>query len=288
MADITVIILTKDEELNIKKCIEAVQPIAKRIVIVDSYSTDNTVEIARTLGADIYQHPFKHYGAQFQWAIDNCDIDTQWVFRLDADEEVSEESRVEIEKLCKENANTNINGFVFRLIYIFLGKEIRHSGLNILEKLCIFKYGKAYMEDRYLGEQIVLTEGKSIKMKSLSYHHDFKSMTFLINKLNWYATREVKDMYIQKDAKNQEVKTLDFPSKVRRVLKYSVYYKMPSKTRTKLYFFYRYILRGGFLDGKEGFYFCFFELYFYRVLVDAKLYEVEKTGKLPGETGTWD
>lgn len=288
MADLTVIILAKDEELNIRKCIENVKPIARRIVVVDSYSTDNTVSIAKELGADVYQHPFKHYGAQFQWAIDNCDIKTQWVFRLDADEEVSAESRIEIEDLCKKNKDTDVNGFVFRLIYIFMGRKIKHGSLNILKKLCIFKYGKAYMEDRYMGEQIVLTEGRSIDMRTLSYHHDFKNMTFLINKMNWYATREVKDMHIQDERKDQEISTLDVPSKIRRAIKYNIYYKMPSRMRAKMFFFYCYVLRGGFLDGQEGYYFYFFEAYFYHLLVDAKEFEVKKTGKLPGETGAWD
>ncbi|MDD6148812.1 MAG: glycosyltransferase family 2 protein [Lachnospiraceae bacterium] len=288
MADLTVIILTKNEELNIKKCIENVKPIAKRIVVVDSYSTDRTIDIAKELGAEIYQHPFKHYGAQFQWAIDNCNIKTQWVFRLDADEEVSAESRNEIEELCEKNRNTDINGFVFRQIYIFMGRKIKHGSLNILKKLCIFKYGKACMEDRYMGEQIVLTEGRSIDMKTLSYHHDFKNMTFLINKMNWYATREVKDIYIQDEKKDQEINTLDVPSKVRRAIKYKVYYKMPSRMRAKMFFFYCYILRGGFLDGKEGYYFYFFEAYFYHLLVDAKQFEAEKTGIIPGETGAWN
>ena len=272
MIDMTIVILTKDEEKNIGKCIRAVQGLAKRIIVLDSFSTDKTIEIAKIQGAEIFQHEFKHYGAQFQYALDNLNINTQWVFRLDADEEVSKETYKEIESLCKENEGTDINGFVFRLIHIFLGREIKHGGLNILEKLCIFKFGKAYMEDRYLGEQIILTEGRSIKLKTLSYHHDFKDVNFLVNKLNWYSTREVKDLYIQAKQK-QEISTLDYPSKIRRYLKYKVYYRIPTRIRSALFFFYRYILRRGFLDGKEGYYFYFFELYFYRVLVDAKLYE---------------
>ena len=84
MNDITVIILTKNEEENISRCINSVKEIAARIIVLDSFSDDDTIRIAKSLGADIYQHEFKHYGAQFQYALDNYDIQTEWVFRLDA------------------------------------------------------------------------------------------------------------------------------------------------------------------------------------------------------------
>ena len=286
MIDITVIILAKNEEKNIEKCIKSVRKSVKRIVLVDSFSTDKTVEIARKNGCEIYEHEFKHYGAQFQYALDNCNIRTKWVFRLDADEEVSPEGLEEIKKLCRENEATDINGFVFRLQNTFLGKRMKHGFLSVLEKLCIFKFGKAYMEDRYLGEQLILTEGKSIKMKTTSYHHDYKDLDFWTRKMNWYAQREAKDFLEQKN-KSQELKTLDAPTKVRRFIKYKVYYRMPPKTRVKLMYFYYHYLKLGFLDGREGYYRDFFMVYWYRMLVDAKIFEVQKTGKEIGETGAW-
>lgn len=287
MADITVIILTKDEEEHIEQCINSVQAIAKRIVVVDSFSTDKTVDIAKRLGADVYEHPFKHYGAQFQYALDNTNIDTEWVFRLDADEEVSEESRNEIEEICAKNRDTDINGVVFRLRIEFMGRELRHGFINVQEKLCIFKYQKAYMEDRYWGEQIVLTEGRSISMRSISLHHPTRNLSFMINKFNWYTTREAKD-YFERSINDQPIRDLDTPSRLRRILKYSVYYHLPVAIRSRLVFHYYYYVKLGFLDGKEGYYWNFFQTYFYRTLVDAKIKEVELTGKEIGETGTWD
>lgn len=287
MADITVIILTKDEEINIEKCIRSVRQIAKRIVVMDSYSTDQTAIIAKSLGADVYQHPFKHYGAQFQYALDTANINTKWVFRLDADEEVSEESRIEIEKLCLINSETDINGFVFRLRNEFMGKELKHGFINILEKLCIFKYGKAYMEDRYWGEQLILTEGRSISMKSLSIHHSVKNMDFFINKFIWYSSREVKDYFEQK-CLEQPIRELDRPTRIRRFVKYNLYYKLSPRIRSGALFFYYYWLKLGFLDGREGYYWNFFQTYFYRLLIDAKIDEVKLTGKKIGETGSLD
>ena len=97
MNDITVIVLTKNEESNIKRCLESVRDWVDRIIVVDSGSSDRTVDIASGLGADIYFHePFINYAKQFNWAIDNTHLSTKWVFRLDADEVVPVELRDEI------------------------------------------------------------------------------------------------------------------------------------------------------------------------------------------------
>lgn len=236
MLDMTVIILTKNEECNIKKCIESVNKLASRIVVMDSFSTDNTVQYAKEMGADVYQHEFKHYGAQFQYALDNCEINTKWVFRLDADEEVSPESFVEISNVCIENADTDINGFVFRLSETFMGTRLRHAGdLGVLKKLCIFKYGTAYMENRYMGEHLILTEGKTKVLKTLSYHNDFKGWSFYINKLNWYASREAKDYFDKlKQNNEQSIVELDTPTRIRRILKYKIYYHLPQRLRASI------------------------------------------------------
>lgn len=285
MADLTAVILTKNEEVNLQKCIDSVKIIARRIIVIDSFSTDNTLEIAKKNGADIYQHQFENYGKQFQWAIDNTEITTNWIFRLDADERLTVESATELEKLCNENDNTDINGIIFTLEVNFLGKKLRHGGTYPFKKLCIFKRGLAYMEERSMDEQIVLTKGRVIEMKNVSEHLDYRDLSYWISKHNWYATRAAKD-YL--DCKNKEVdySNLDVPAKIRRFVKYKIYYHLPSGIRCSLYFFYRYFIRLGFLDGKEGFYYNFFQAYWYRVLVDAKIYEAEKNELTIEEVGS--
>ena len=284
MTDITVITLTKDEEENIGRCINSVKDWARRIIVVDSFSNDKTVEIAKKLGAEVIQHEFIHYGAQFQYALNNAGIKTMWVFRLDADEEVTEATREEIDKLCKENEHTDINGFVFRLQNVFMGKKMKHGFIHILEKLCVFKYGKAYMEDRYFGEQLILTEGRSIPLKSLSLHYPVRNIDFFINKMNWYASRDAKD-FLERD--KQDYSNLDRPTKIRRIIKYKIYYNLPPIIRSSLMFFFYYIIKLGFLDGVEGYYWNYFQTKFIRTLVDAKMYEIKVSGKEIGETGTW-
>lgn len=284
MIDLTAIILTKNEEKNLSDCIDSVRDVAKRIIVVDSYSNDDTLKIAEEKGADIYLHPFENYGKQFQWAMDHTDIDTKWIFRFDADERLTPDSARELIRLCTENADTDVNGIIFTLEVVFLGRKLKHGGTYPFKKLCIFKRGMAYMEERSMDEQLVLTAGRSVEMKCVSEHHDFRDLTFWINKHNWYATRAAKD-YFDFKGKEDTYQNLDLPSKIRRIIKYKIYYKLPMRFRCWLYFIYRYIFRLGFLDGKEGFFYAFFQAYWYRLLVDAKIYEAIKMNKTLVDTG---
>ena len=196
MNDLTAIILTKNEELNIERCINSIKGLADRICVVDSGSTDNTIKIAKKLGAEIYEHsPFDHYAKQFNWALDNVNVKTKWVYRIDADEVVTPELKDEIIKACKEHSNDNVNGFVMKFKIYFMGKFLKHGGIYPFYNLTIFKYGKGRYEDRAMGEHVVLNEGTTLDLKNDCLHYDFKDLTSWIDKHNWYATREVDDYY---------------------------------------------------------------------------------------------
>ncbi len=276
MADLTAIILTKNEELNIADCIKSIQGLAKRIVVVDSGSEDQTVAIARSLGAEIYLHEFINYSKQFLYGLNETNIQTTWVLRIDADERLTDASRSEIEELCDRNMNTDVNGIILRFEVTFLGKKLRHGGIYPFRKLLVFKYGKGTIEDRNMDEHIVLSEGTSVEVKNDSEHHDYKDLTFFINKHNWYASREVQD-YLQNIRTEQENgKELDRKAGFKRWVKFHIYYKLPMGMRAHLYYWYRYYLKAGFLDGKEGKIYAFMQAYWYRYLVDAKIYEYEK------------
>ncbi|MDM0948417.1 glycosyltransferase family 2 protein [Clostridium perfringens] len=284
MVDLTAIILTKNEELNLECCINSIKDVAKRIVVVDSFSTDRTIEIAKKNGADVYVHKFENYGKQFQWAIDNTDLDTKWIFRFDADERLTYESAAELKKLCIENENTDVNGIIFTLEVTFLGKKLKHGGTYPFKKLCIFKKDKAYMEERSMDEQIILKSGRCIEMKCVSEHNDFRDLSYWILKHNWYATRAAKDYFDHLES-GDDYLNLDFTCRLRRKIKYSIYYNMPMRIRCWGYFMYRYWFKLGFLDGKEGFLYAFLQAYWYRILVDAKIYEAKKNKKMINEVG---
>lgn len=274
MADITAIILTKNEEKNIRECITSIQNIVKRIVVIDSFSSDGTVEIARQLGVEVYQHQFENYAKQFMYGMEVAQIKTVWVFRIDADERLTEESAKELEALCNGNEETDVNGIVVRFEVEFMGKKLRHGGIYPFQKLLVFKNGIGHIENRNMDEHIVLDKGRSIEMEHDSIHHDYKDLTYWINKHNWYASREVLDYYqFQEEGDNTG---LNKKAKFKRMVKFKIYYKLPMGLRAYIYYWYRYYLKLGFLDGREGKIFAFMQAYWYRYLVDAKIYEREK------------
>lgn len=275
MNSITAIILTKNEEVNIQQCIRSITGLADRIVVVDSGSTDNTVEIARKLGAEIYYHePFEHYAKQFNWALDNTDIKTKWIYRIDADEVVTSELRDEIIQACKEHSDDDVNGLVMKFKIFFMGRFLTHGGIYPFYNLTVFKNGLGRYEDRAMGEHIVLSEGRTIDLKNDCLHYDFKDLTTWINKHNWYATREVND-YFATIEQSQIDTSLYHEAEKAKKLRDDFYYKLPKFWRAKFYYWYRYYLKLGFLDGQAGKVHAFLQAYWYRFLVDAKILERE-------------
>jgi len=277
MADMTAIILTLNEEKNIEDCIRSIQPVVSRIVVVDSFSTDRTVEIARSMGAEVLQNKWVNYSTQFAYALENANIQTKWVIRIDADERLTKESAAELEVLTGQHAQDDINGIVVRFEVSFMGKPLRHGGIYPIRVLRVFKTGKAHIEIRNMDEHMTLNEGKSIEMKNDCLHQDFKSLYEWIDKHNKYSDREVLDYFNREKA--QDNSALSRGAKFKRFVKFKIYYKLPMGARAHLYYWYRYYFKLGFLDGREGKIFAFLQAYWYRFLVDAKIHEQKLNNK---------
>ena len=272
-ADITAIILTRNEEVNIVDCIRSIISVAKRIVVVDSFSTDRTVELARNCGAEVYQHNFENYAKQYMYAVDTSKIETVWTLRIDADERLTPDSANELAEICNTNMNTDVAGIVLRFKKNFLGRDLYHGGVYPWKKMNCYKTKYGTIEDRSMDEHIVLSQGTVVEMKNDCLHFDFKNLEYFINKHNWYSSRETVDYFEnQKNIKNKD--ELDFKTRI----KMNFYYKLPLGVRAHIYYIYRYYFRMGFLDGKEGKIYAFLQAYWYRYLVDAKIYETEKMG----------
>ncbi len=286
MEDVTFIILTKNEEMNLPDCLASIKEFAKRIVVVDSESTDQTCEIAKKMGADVYIHKFENYARQFNWGIDNAGVSTRWTFRLDADERLTPALCAELSRIMAEHTDDNINGITMEAWLYFMGKKIKHGAHN-KRKLMVFKTGIGRIEDRKMDEHTILSEGKSISCRERFIHYDFKDMTHWINKMNWYATREMQDYFEfissgnQTDISRENDKGI---SSLRRK-KFGVYYRFPMFFRNCLLFAYYYVFKLGFLDGKEGFVFHWMYHWWYRALVDAKILEQMKYNRPFKETG---
>lgn len=272
-ADITAIILTKNEEINIGDCIQSIRETVSRIVVIDSFSDDNTVTIARKLGAEVYQHPFENYARQYMYGIEIADPDTMWTLRIDADERLTPESAKELEQICDANMDTNVAGIVLRFKKNFLGKDLHYGGVYPWKKMNCYKTKLGSIEDRNMDEHIVLSTGSVINMKSDCLHFDFKNLEYFINKHNWYSSRETVD-YFENLKERKPKSELD----LKTWFKLNIYYKFPLGMRAHLYYLYRYYILMGFLDGKEGKIYAFLQAYWYRYLVDAKIYESERLG----------
>ena len=269
-ADITAIILTKNEEVNIEECIKSIATAVKRIIVIDSYSTDRTVEIAKRMGAEVHQHPFENYAKQYMYGVEVSKAETVWTLRIDADERLTFESARELVQLCDCNMETDVAGIVLRFKKNFLGRDLYHGGVYPWKKMNCYKTKLGTIENRNMDEHIILSSGKVIEMKQDCLHFDFKNLEYFINKHNWYSSRETVD-YFENLEKKRSKNELDFKT----WLKMRVYYKLPLGMRAHIYYIYRYYILGGFLDGKPGKIYAFLQAYWYRYLVDAKIYECE-------------
>ena len=279
MADLTVIILTKNEETNLEKCIRSLALVAKKVVVIDSFSTDNTNFLAKSLGAEVYMHSFKSHADQFNWALENIKLSTTWIMKIDADEELSPELAAEIEEKL-DKLPININGIILRRRVYFMGRWLRHGGKYPELLLRIFRAGYGRSEMKLMDEHLIITSGKTV-----IFEHDFsdnnnKSLEWWINKHNWYSNKEVYDQQNRLHNHNDSERTIhSFQAKVKRYFKNYGYYNLPKFFRAHIYYIYRYYFRFGFLDGREGKIYTFLQAYWYRYLVDAKMFECEKNGK---------
>ncbi len=264
---ITVIILTYNERLHIRRCIENVRPIAKEIFVVDCHSSDGTQEIARSLGATVFEHPWPgYYAIQLNWALQNLPITGEWVLRLDADEYLTDALIAEIGQRLVTLSST-VTGVVIKRRHIFLGKWVRH-GVYPIYLLRLFRKGCALCEQRKMDEHMRLTAGEEAY-----FLHDFVDHN--LNTLEWWAQKHIG--YARREAEDLaefafDVGTLSGQAAAKRRLK-GRYARLPLFWRAFAYFLYRYIIRLGVLDGVPGFLWAFLQAFWYRTFVDALLYE---------------
>lgn len=276
--NLSVIILTYNEEIHIERCISSVLGIADEIFVVDSFSHDRTCILAKKSGARVYKKKWPgNHSEQFNWALENCSILTKWVMRLDADEIISIDLAKEIKAVIASNGQEK--GFVLNRGHIFLGKKMLHGDNFPIKLLRIWEHGFAYCEDKLMDEHIILKDDYIVKQ----LHHPFwdnnlNNISWWIEKHNSYASKEALMQLRNKYGK----KAVPHKINLRRFLKYSVYEKLPKSIRAFLFFCYRYILRFGFLDGYEGLVWNFLQAFWYRFLVDVKVYEIEKKAKKSG------
>lgn len=280
MLDLSVIILTYNEELHIRRCLEKIAPYVKQVFIIDCFSSDKTLEIAREYpNVMILQNKWINYATQFNWALNNAPIRTKWVLRLDADEYLSDRLIAELNQKL-DTLDEKYTGIVIPLQRVFFGKNINHGIAKGIKMLRIFQYGKAKSEIRMMDEHIELIEGESIEFGGSFSDDNLNDISWWTTKHIGYAVREAIDLLdieynLTGSASHTEQSKIDSQALAKRRKKQS-YATKPLFLRSFLYFIYRYIVKGGFLDGKEGFLWDFLQGWWYRTLVDAKVLEARK------------
>lgn len=275
--DITAIVLTYNEEIHIRRCLESINQYASYVYVIDCHSTDQTCSIARELGAEVIQHDWPGNQAdQFNWAIENSNIQTEWVLRLDADEYLSPELVSELYAKVP-SMGEEITGIEFKRRHIFMGRWVKH-GIYPVILLRMFRTGCGRYENRLMDEHIILSHGKSVVLDNDFCDHSLINISDYCRKHIDYAQREavevLKEMYALSEPVNDN-KRFGQQALEKRTIK-NQYNRLPLFHRAFWYFLYRYLVKGGFLDGKEGFLFAYFQGWWYRTLVDAKIDEVKK------------
>jgi glycosyltransferase involved in cell wall biosynthesis len=275
---LTAVILTLDEERHIARAIESVRGIADRIAVVDSGSTDRTREIARELGALVLENPWVNHATQFNWALDRLAPDACWVLRLDADEVVTPALAAEIAARLP-GLPPEVEGVVVSRRMTFLGRPLRHGGLFPVRVLRLFRLGRGRCENRWMDEHITVP-GATVDFSGEIVDDNLNSLGWWTQKHNSYASREVVDTLNLEYSfmAHESVAALRGGGQagVKRWVKEELYARLPGGFRAFVYFLYRYLVRLGFLDGAEGAIFHVLQGFWYRFLVDSKLYEVKK------------
>ena len=276
---IAAIILTKDEEKNIARCIRSLLSFAKEIWVIDSYSSDKTLEIVERFGAKTIKHPFENQAQQFNWAIQNCDIQGEWIWRVDADEYISEDCGRKVTDAIA-HCEADVNGIYVNKAIVFQGRKLKHGGWYPAPQIKIIRKGFGKSENKIMDEHLVIITGRTMYVDEDQTDENLNNLSWWTDKHNRYASREAINMLLMQyemDNETDGVSARLFGNDAERKRWLKVRYaRMPLFIRPFIYFFIRYFLKFGFLDGKEGFIWYVLQGFWYRFLVDAKIFEMKR------------
>lgn len=285
-SSLSVIILTYNEQLHLARCIRSLLPIASKIFVIDSYSTDQTVAIAQELGATVLQNPWKNYATQFQWALDNCPIHTDWVMRMDADEYVLDALAKEISQKLP-TLDKAVGGILLKRRLYFMNRWIRHGGYYPIKLLRIWRVGVGRIEQRWMDEHIVLSSGEITEFKHDIVDDNLQNLSWWTAKHNHYATREAVDLLNKRHhffKEDTAIQSSQQQSQRKRWAKDHLYARSPLFIRAFAYFCFRYFIQLGFLDGRPGLIWHALQGLWYRFLVDAKIAQINYVARQEGKS----
>jgi glycosyltransferase involved in cell wall biosynthesis len=267
---VSVLVPTLDEELNLPECLCSVEW-ADEVFVVDSFSRDRTVEIARSRGVQVVQNTFESYSRQKNWALETLPFRNEWVLILDADERVTPELRCEIDATLQ---NTEHAGFYVNRRFIFLGTWIRHAGWYPSWNLRLFRHRLGRYDDREVHEHVML-DGPVGYLRNDLLHLDRRGLEAFVARHNRYSTLEAAARFkAERDAPDRArlpLSLLASPVQRKRLLRERIWPRVPAKPLAL--FVYMYLVRRGFLDGRAGLALCVFHA-FQEFMVGLKLAEL--------------
>lgn len=284
MKSISAIILTKNEGLHIHRCISNIKTFCDDIVVIDSGSEDNTVAIAKSLGARVFHNDWINYATQFNWGLNNTNISSTWCLRIDADEYLDKAAVQSLVKFVTSASSVQYSGATINRCFIFNGRQIRWGGIGSIPMLRLFRLGEGVCENRWMDEHITVTGQVYRGISGKLIDENLRPLSWWIEKHNSYANREAIDRIIDKyglspklpDPKSARTTTkANSSARIKRAIKVRLYNRLPTPLGPCLYFIFRYLFLFGFLDGKDGLAFHGLQGLWYRYLVDLKQLEIE-------------
>jgi glycosyltransferase involved in cell wall biosynthesis len=279
--NIVAIILTFNSEAAIAKVINSCKAIASRIFVVDSYSSDKTLEIVKSLGCELVQHEFENYSKQRNWAQTNAQLQPDdWVLHLDSDEMLSPELARAIAQIKAggQAVHPEIEGYLMQRLSYFLGKPIKYGHINPSWHLRLYRADKGFCEER-LYDQHFVVPGKTQKLDGLLLDLQLTTIERWTAAHNRWSSAEAIE---QTKPGNQQsdrllagkLFTTDWRMQ-KRWVKNNIWGRVPLFWRSFIFFFYSYFLRLGFLDGKAGLVYHVLQSFWFKFLIDAKILEIQ-------------
>lgn len=269
--DISIIIMAFNEEKIIRRAIESALNLTPYVYIIDQYSVDNTLEIANSYHLDVYQYKWtadSTWSTKLNWSLKNIPFKTEWIMRLDADEFLTDDF---VNNLNLDKISTDINAISINRRLYFLGKWMRYGGNYPISMIRIVRKGKAFFENCLIDEHVVLKEGRVGYLNIDIIDDPFITLSDWVNKHNRYSDLiALESLTIKGEINRNQFDKATFKRKMNK----QKYNYLPKYWRALALFLYRYILRLGFLDGKEGFLWAFLQSLWYRILCDAKMEEL--------------
>jgi len=273
---ISVVFLTYNDQHLIEDGLTSVKAWASEIIVVDSGSTDRTLEIVRRYTDQIVTHPFENYAEQRNWAQSSVPIANEWILHIDSDERVTPELYAALQQLFSGGQLEGVDGIIFPRRTVFMGRWIRYGGHYPVYHLRLYRKSKGQCEDR-LSDQHYTVAGTVIKAQGdLIDVISTNLEAWMLRHVRWAGLEVQQQLSVEAATTQVEGKLIGTPIEQRRWLKRFVFGRTPLFARVFAYFFYRYFLRLGFLDGTEGLIFHFLQGCWFRFYIDAKLWEARQ------------